>query len=223
MAARHMIEISANRRDALRWIAAREPVSMFGAKPTLGMAKALAAEGFLETVRPSTIGLIRFRLTPAGHLAKLLRLGVVMSPPMVRALIEGRKTMTRRIMQASAGPGSLWTRLEPGDLLWVREAYALAPGGVTYMADGGQPPATGWKSGRYMPRSLSRLTLWVTARPRIEPVQSISEADACAEGFADRAAFVALWQDLHKPEGWRENPSVAVISFHVLRRNIDAQ
>lgn len=47
---------------------------------------------------------------------------IIFSAPMVRALIDGRKTMTRRLLPASR-QRSLWHRVKVGDRLWVRESY----------------------------------------------------------------------------------------------------
>lgn len=96
-----------------------------------------------------------------------------------------------------------WSRIQPGDRLWVREAWRthahyddLSPsrmGGeepVQYQADRahqtwGYPSIS--KIGRarpsmHMPRWASRLTLYVT-EVRVQRLQEISEADAIAEGI----------------------------------------
>lgn len=149
---------------------------------------------------------------------------ILFSAPMVRSLLAGTKTQTRRIIKpqptvrengtwlwegrnggfvGAAGThvdegfpqsAAFWARIQPGDRLWVREAwggYRGAPtaeefaGGVPvfYRAD---PEDAGagidvWRPSIHMPRWASRLTLYVTA-VRVERLQDISEADARAEG-----------------------------------------
>lgn len=115
---------------------------------------------------------------------------IIFSAPMVRALLDGRKTQTRRLATSPL------RRCEPGDRLYVREAFALVGGGdpgfPIYRAD---YPAcvpehfenvpteaeVRWTPSIHMPRWASRLTLTVEA-VRVEPLQVISEADAIAEG-----------------------------------------
>ena len=100
---------------------------------------------------------------------------------------------------------------EPGQSLWVREAWAYWGPDVTrqesrefkggglgkgwefalemhrkriiYRAEGDPDPVNGvhWRPSIYMPRWASRIDLTVTA-VRVERVQDISEADARAEG-----------------------------------------
>lgn len=107
---------------------------------------------------------------------------------------SGRKTQTRRLMpdmrSLSAAP------YHPGDRLWVRECYQVAPDGlaVLYKTDYIQDPAGvwrdnmwrpapgPWRSPRFMPRTASRTDLIVT-RTKIELLQDVSEEDAQAEGY----------------------------------------
>lgn len=125
---------------------------------------------------------------------------ILFSAPMVRALLHGTKTQTRRVVKAPRSShidGRVFTAAV-GDRLWVREAcvtMAAADGGpdrrVAYAADG--EPAFGAK-GQYghwiltsrvsihMPRWASRLTLTVTD-VRVQRLQGISEEDAIAEGI----------------------------------------
>ena len=156
---------------------------------------------------------------------------ILFSAPMVRALLAGRKTQTRRL---AASP---LRRVEVGDRLYVREACAIEKAGyfvprnvqgrIHYRADGvprpPEPTATGLRTGRWrpsihMPRCASRLTLIVEG-VKVEPLQAISLADLRAEGlhqkngsqlwwatddvaaFEPDACFGTLWNALHAKPG----------------------
>lgn len=141
---------------------------------------------------------------------------ILFSAPMVRAVLRDidPKTQTRRIckLEVRAGmPEPEWQSLlklcpygQPGDRLWVREAFsgphiwersddgevpAVPPGTwptdspIWYWADG-EPTHGDWTRPRpsiHMPRWASRILLEVT-KVRVERLQDISEADAVAEG-----------------------------------------
>ena len=136
---------------------------------------------------------------------------ILFSGPLVRAILAGRKTQTRRIVKTGPGitavddldgerwPGYMdecreWKRLPcpygvPGDRLWVRETFDAPPGStnraeVVYRADyeRDEHQHTWWPS-IYMPRWASRITLEITG-VRVERVQEISEADAFDEGVS---------------------------------------
>jgi hypothetical protein len=134
---------------------------------------------------------------------------IIFSGPMVRALLEGRKTMTRRLAwrEKWAGPpayrSSPWQRVIPGDRLWVRESLTRSGGYIHYAADHsiigweidragsmGRTWPTTWKQDPrpsiHMPRAASRLTLIVTAE-NIERLQQITRADAILEGATSRS------------------------------------
>lgn len=172
---------------------------------------------------------------------------IIFSAPMVRALLDGRKTMTRRkawkkegergFVQWGEGP-SPWQRVQPGDRLWVREACMSDPDRFTiYRADWERYNVCDtmrWRPSIHMPRWASRLTLTVTA-VRVERLQEISCADAIAEGIAPAAnsqtidcdtpdprdEFHALWDRLHGEGAWDANPEVVAITFAVRKGNID--
>ncbi len=130
--------------------------------------------------------------------------------PMIRALLDGRKTQHRVPLKPPYGtleylPNGTWrpicTKFFPGDRLWVREAHALVPSSAYRMSEGVaqaldpqdrdracvyregwelSKPGS-WRPSIHMPRWASRLTLIVTD-VRVQRVQEIIEADAVAEG-----------------------------------------
>nr|WP_053000396.1 hypothetical protein [Sphingomonas sp. Y57] len=123
---------------------------------------------------------------------------IIFSGPMVRALLDGRKTQTRRLASSPL------RRCQVGDRLYVREHWKvptayddLAPsdlGGeeaVRYLADGAIANLWGGdrttlfgkhRQGMHMPRWASRLML-IVEDVRFQRLQEISEADAIAEGL----------------------------------------
>jgi hypothetical protein len=134
---------------------------------------------------------------------------ILFSTPMVKAILEGRKTQTRRGVKhgmdiskmefagfrydqayfKESGSRSWGTKCKYfiGDVLWVRETYGIA-GHTTkhyvYKADIENTldtPKGGWKPSIYMPKDACRLFLEITDM-RIERLQDISEDDAIAEG-----------------------------------------
>jgi hypothetical protein len=123
---------------------------------------------------------------------------ILFQGPMVRAILDGTKTQTRRIVKPQPltwATGSAFLPLETlvkrpfgnqGDRLWVREMFGFNPddGGVVFRAtDPDWETCDGWKwkPSIFMPRKFSRITLEITAI-RVERLQKISEADAKAEG-----------------------------------------
>lgn len=131
---------------------------------------------------------------------------ILMSALMVRALLDGRKTQTRRLawrpwtddqreeaqnLHAGIimGPGkpTIWQSVKPGDRLYVKEHHVfetpiMAIGQrIFYEADEPGNKMSKWRAGRFMKREFSRLTLIVTAT-KMERVQEISDDDAIAEG-----------------------------------------
>jgi hypothetical protein len=79
--------------------------------------------------------------------------------------------------------------------------------------------------GRFMFARHARIHLRVTG-VKVERLQDISEADAVAEGvlllgkyphFTHRFVFGAIWNSLHSPDAWGENPWVAACTFERVR------
>ncbi len=186
---------------------------------------------------------------------------IIFSAPMVRALIDGRKTQTRRL---AASP---LRRVEVGDRLYVREtwrtetsaihdemrpldflspetraALGLRPVKILYDADAERRLNKSVGKTRvaiHMPRWASRLTL-IVEDVRVQRLDEISAADACAEGVellgayewrdysnaadAQRdpiASFRTLWESLHGAGSWSANPWIVALTVRVVRENID--
>lgn len=135
---------------------------------------------------------------------------ILFSAPMVRAILEGRKTQTRRavkrIINTELGdcikdvdglPSLLdiapqnWEVCPYGqvsDRLWVRETHLPKASGTIYRADFSEFEAAGlggmyggWKPSIFCKREHSRILLEITG-VRVERLQDISEEDAIAEG-----------------------------------------
>lgn len=169
---------------------------------------------------------------------------ILFSGPMVRAILAGRKTQTRRLAGKRKPPAV-------GDVLWVRETWVQVdehhPPGVAYRADvpdereerairriaGGAP----WCPSIFMPRWACRLKLLVTD-VRHQRLQDISEEDARAEGFtsepspmlvngkaatgvffAPKLWFAHLWNAINGERApWASNPEVHAITFAPLEK-----
>lgn len=136
---------------------------------------------------------------------------ILFSGPMVRALLAGRKTQTRRVVTAKGAqqdgvrywrPGSQpgrWVACDgfaigwilcpygmAGDRLWVRETWlemtpSDRPRSFDYRADTEDGPAR-WRPSIFMPREACRIRLEVTD-VRIERLNDITPGDACSEGI----------------------------------------
>lgn len=126
---------------------------------------------------------------------------------MVRAILAGNKTQTRRPIKPAPSAAAmhrrrLWpvddqgqplkcTLASPGEILWVREPWTQAGTSrgkprIEYEADFGPAAAKlrkPWRPGRYLPRESSRLELEVR---QIYPQRlgALSPQDAVAEGIS---------------------------------------
>jgi hypothetical protein len=191
---------------------------------------------------------------------------ILFSAPMVRAILSGSKTQTRRAIKPQpesehsgepywfVGGCRAWRIRgctepnrsgsyneiacpygQPGDRLWVREAWMDlrgvegAIGKAMYRATFGNAPEGGkWRPSIHMPRWASRITLEVTG-VRVERLQDISDSDAWDEGIdfeaytaaggckdAPRVAFGNLWESINSPGSWIANPWVWVVEFKKL-------
>ena len=137
--------------------------------------------------------------------------GLIFKAPMVRAILEGRKTQTRRVAKPVKHPdlGNLYTPGalamgrepqhvidracplgQPGDRIYVRETFSRHPkwGQLAFRADGEEfEDADGWlwepkwMPSTHMPKELARIWLEITG-VRVERIQEIIPDDCIAEG-----------------------------------------
>lgn len=152
------------------------------------------------------------------------------SPEMAQAILDGRKTQTRRVIKSQPDE-CIWFGVRPtpyrhvinpqqpnvvhkniikcpygkvGDSLWVRETWTI--------------------NSIFMPREASRITLEIT-NIRVERLQAISARDVIAEGVWDKThtlgdfnwqrEWIEKWDSINKKRGydWNSNPWVWVIEF----------
>ena len=147
---------------------------------------------------------------------------ILFTGEMIRALLAGTKTQTRRVepLPSLLHPGltlrgcpngrayydnsSRSPAFEigprygvPGDSLYPREAFAPRPGGgYLYRADD-ERAAPRWKPGIHMPKEASRIRLPIAAHERVERLVDISEEDARAEGVKPEGTGPTPYRDAY--------------------------
>jgi hypothetical protein len=146
------------------------------------------------------------KITYKGRKNEIKEKPILFSTPTVKAILEGRKTMTRRVVEPQpvldgdgfwqwkdcqwhdGGIGCPQSGIDdyspyrPGDILWVRETWGEKDDYYYYRADEDfDTPILRWKPSIFMPREAARLFLEVKA-VRIERLQDITEEDSKAEG-----------------------------------------
>ena len=140
----------------------------------------------------------------------MIERGMIFNSKMVCALLDGRKTQTRRPIKFPLFDKNLGCELagnelagelaagnylnsafgKPGHRIWVRETWtqeSIDAEDGSYSPDyrataNGQPLDGRWTPAIHMPRWASRITLEITD-VRVERLNSISESDAIVEGL----------------------------------------
>ncbi|HCN4302961.1 TPA: hypothetical protein N6T98_003851 [Escherichia coli] len=141
---------------------------------------------------------------------KMKERGMIFNDEMVRAILGGNKTQTRRIVEEKFYGRAVAAELfakhcpygQPGDRIWVRETYrvhgkATDVATLVYRASVrnswteqthrvpvdvcNKPVSEKWTPSIHMPRWASRILLEITD-VRVERLRDMSEADAKAEG-----------------------------------------
>ena len=167
---------------------------------------------------------------------------IIFSGPMIRALLDSRKTQTRRLITSQWANIKMHFEMGERALLWARESFSprIKPeeatdgkGRAWYQVDSEWGGEIKWKPSIHMPRWASRLTLELSDA-RLQRLQDISEEECWAEGigparrsgetFCDHPvnAYKALWESLHGQGSWDDNPSIIAFTFSVHRQSVDA-
>lgn len=136
---------------------------------------------------------------------------ILFNTEMVRAILDERKTFTRRIVKGFIPNDAVWgytaftpkgciscrgtfadgygekffkLPCKPGDILYVRETWKKAPNGYYYYESwqrNGVADITKWHPSIHMPKEAARIWLKVT-NVRVERLQDITEDGALKEG-----------------------------------------
>ena len=136
---------------------------------------------------------------------------ILFNTKMVRAILDGRKDATRRIVKGFIPDDAVWgytaftpkgyiscrgtfadgygekffkLPCESGDILYVRETWKKAPNGYYYYEDWQRndiADVTKWKPSIHMPKEAARIWLKVTD-VRVERLQEITPQGAWKEG-----------------------------------------
>lgn len=160
---------------------------------------------------------------------------ILFNTEMVRAILDERKTYTRRLVKFLAKKNPLWTgyikdglmlyngRNEPcirnapyqlGDILYVRETWMDYAGRTMYRADCDKYRKLAefsWKPSIHMPKKAARIWLKVTG-VRVERLHEITENGALREGAqgirCDHAGLGVYGCTDCMNTGWIEPPQV---------------
>jgi hypothetical protein len=166
---------------------------------------------------------------------------ILFSTEMVRALLAGNKTQTRRLCKVHIPdnvtvvstldghfvmrenkpgypilPNQIITpKYNVGDELYVREGFCIKNGECLYKADYDDDTAIKWKPSIHQPKIHARIKLKVTW-VRLERLHAITLEDIAAEGVSTENEDVdwkALWIKIHGLDSWQQNPYVFVYEF----------
>ncbi len=165
---------------------------------------------------------------------------MLFSTQMVRALLDGRKTQTRRVPTPNS------PKVKTGDIIWVRETFSQKNDRIIYLSQVHSkwdiPDGYKWTPSLFMPKSICRLFLEITD-VQMEYLNEISEEDAIAEGVqimewndapnrykdyllegtmvgksSPIESYKSLWLSLNGENSWEKNLLVWVYSFKIIER-----
>jgi hypothetical protein len=157
---------------------------------------------------------------------------------MVRAILDGRKTQTRRVVKPPkgcrdaryAGVDFGCPYGQPGDRLRVRETWQHEdmccddhrcgqPSHIYYKATEVAPETfASWRLPQHMPKWACRLWLEITD-VRVQRLQEITYDDALVDSCTDVTFFRVEWNTYYAKRGysWADNPWVWALTFKVVK------
>lgn len=161
---------------------------------------------------------------------------ILFNSEMVNAILQGRKTQTRRIIKTQPDSRGLRTTdtlfedyhgrkvnppYRPGDILYVRESFRKIGDTTLYKASAECPDLHKWKPSIHMPKEAARIFLKVKS-VRAERLCDIGSKDAIQEGVStdsDGRFFNYLQPRLWFVNDWRG----AIASFETLWQSINGE
>lgn len=155
---------------------------------------------------------------------------ILFNTEMVQAILEGRKTVTRRIVRQSVYENFVYERgkvvnyldkkrnilesplykapYQPGDILYVREKWCENPNYKEFYYAAKRAPGVSapdglkWRPSIHMPKEAARIWLKVTD-VRVERLQDITGQEILAEGISNRHSNPTMgkrWENCQRME-----------------------
>lgn len=154
--------------------------------------------------------------------------GISFNTRMVKAIRNGRKTQTRRPKLTET------IGLNPGDVVFVKEAWKMSDGSVTFRAEKDLPDAGTWQHPASLSPKDARIFLVITGI-RTQRVKSITVDECKAEGLppdwerwgycCELGWFEEAWdesydprRDPDNPKRFEANPEAWVVEFSLTER-----
>lgn len=161
---------------------------------------------------------------------------ILFNTEMVRAILDGRKTVTRRVVKETSPQKFPY---QPGDILWVRETWCQPAKHIFWYRADSPVKNLLWRPSIHMPKEAARIFLQVK-KIKIERLQDITEEQTLAEGcsgvfygngsnigsgwdLTPQNEFTNTWNKTIKKSnldryGWNANPFVFVIEFERIEK-----
>lgn len=140
---------------------------------------------------------------------------ILFKPEMIRAIIDGKKTQTRRIHKDMSKP-----RYNVGEVVYVGETYGFIwdTNKACYAADfaAHKPININWKSGRFMPEKYARIFLKITGVKK-QRLEDVANDEAQEEGFSKLLYFAEYFKKI-SPKTISCSTEVWAYTFEVVKK-----